>query len=395
MLHELQVHKVELEIQNKELRRTQEELEVSRSRYFDLYDQAPIGYLTLSGHGVIREANLTAASMLGVTRADLLHKMVTGFILAEDQDHFYLCRKQFRATSEPQTIEVRMVRADNSCFWANLQVSLPVNGETLITLIDISTRREAEEKINQLNNELERRVVERTAELERIIRELDEFCYALSHEFRAPLARLEGFGAMLLEAMGDQGDTLILHCASRIVAASERLRTVIDSLLVMNRLSLATLHPQILHLSDMATHIVSEILKSIGDRTVTTIIAPDVTARGDCCMMEICLKHLLSNALKYTSSTVDAVVEFGQTTIDGKTVYFVRDNGVGFDMNYTKNIFKPFCKLHHENEFEGVGIGLATVHRIIEKHNGRIWAEGEPGKGATFFFTLGVTGEGR
>ncbi len=257
---------------------------------------------------------------------------------------------------------------------------------------DVTDRKSAENEIIKLNKELEKRVTERTAELERLNKELEGFCYAISHEFRAPIARLEGFGSMILEIAGKSGEEPIIHAARRIVAASTRLRTVIDSLLTLNRLSRADIHMQKLNLSEMAMQIVAELFDNIGQSSKCISIAPGILATGDRYMLEICLSNLLMNAVKYSSKIPDPLVEFGEKEIGGNSVYFVKDNGVGFDMEYADGIFQPFCRLHAEQEFEGTGIGLATVFRIIEKHNGRIWAEAIPGQGATFYFTLPVTG---
>jgi light-regulated signal transduction histidine kinase (bacteriophytochrome) len=243
-------------------------------------------------------------------------------------------------------------------------------------------------ELTRSHEELESRVKERTAELERINSELEAFCYAISHEFRAPIARLEGFGTMMLEIAGENGDEPIINCARRIVAASNRLRIVIDELLTLNRLSRSEIHRSKINLSDMAMQIITELMESIGNRTINVVIASGITANGDRNLLEICMRNLLDNAVKYSAKNAKALVEFGETIIDGEHVYFVKDNGVGFDMAHAKNIFQPFCRLHSEDEFEGTGIGLSTVHRIIEKHNGRIWIEANPGQGVTAYFTL-------
>lgn len=260
----------------------------------------------------------------------------------------------------------------------------------VVSHTNITDRKHLEETLRELNVGLESRVRERTVELERINRELEAFCYAISHEFRAPIARLEGYGSMLLEVMGEDGDDAEIHCARRIIVASNRLRTVIDGLLALNRLSRSDTASTSVNISEMFTHIAAELREEITDRTLNFIITPGIIAQGDSRMLEICMRNLLGNAVKYTSKNEDGSIEFGKLCKDGEDIYYIKDNGVGFAMGNAKNLYVPFCRLHTESEFEGTGIGLATVHRIIEKHNGRIWVDAEPGKGATFYFTLAL-----
>jgi PAS domain S-box-containing protein len=252
----------------------------------------------------------------------------------------------------------------------------------------IAERKQMENELHLLNSELEQRVAARTAELERMNSELESFCYSVSHEIRAPIARLAGFSSTIKEIADNPDRELLVYCAERIETASNRLRTVIDSLLTLNRLSRAEITLMPVNLSEIAARIMDELLEESSQRSIAVDITPDIVVQGDPDMLEICMRRLLENAVKYTEKTPRAVVEFGQTGTGTERVYFVRDNGAGFDMEGSKNLFVPFCRLHSVEEFEGIGIGLATVQRIIEKHGGKIWAEAAPDKGAVFFFTL-------
>lgn len=257
------------------------------------------------------------------------------------------------------------------------------------THTDITARKEMEAELHVLNDALERRVKERTAELERLNRELEGFCYSISHELRAPIARLEAFSRVIAECAVDGTPEQLVHLAEQIGVSSHRLRSVVDALLQMTRITRADLAEEPVNLSILSRQIMAELLENAGERSVTVSVAPDIVARGDRHMLGVCLQNLLGNAVKFTAKVTGATVEFGQIVQEGTNVYFVRDNGAGFDMTYADQLFEPFRRLHGDNEFDGNGIGLATVQRIIERHGGEIWSEAAPGKGATFYFTLG------
>jgi PAS domain S-box-containing protein len=389
LVHELQVHQIELEMQNAELRQARDEAETAREKYTELYDFAPVGYFTLDRDGIIRAVNLSGAGLLGVDRFRLLGRRFGQFVVATDRLAFTAFLQSVFTRRGKEECEVTILKEGTLPRIVQIEAMAAASEEEVFAAArDVTDHNRAEEQIKHLNEELERRVRERTVELEQRNRELEGFCHAISHEIRAPIARLEGFGTMLLEIAGESGDAQIVHCARRIGTASNRLRGVIDSLLTMNRVSRAEMHLQNLNLSDLAMQIVSELLKNCGKRSLHISIAPDVTATGDREMLEICMRNLLENAIKHSSKTPDASVEFGQRIIDGERVFFVKDNGIGFDAKFAANIFQPFSRMHNENEFEGMGIGLATVQLIIEKHKGGIWIEAKPGEGATFFFTL-------
>lgn len=253
----------------------------------------------------------------------------------------------------------------------------------------ITERKEMENALHLLTSKLEERVRLRTAELERLNKELEGFCYSISHELRAPLARLEGFSSLIREVVDEGDPSAVVHCADRIGVASIRLKTVIDSLLTLNRLSRSDVSVTSVDLSDMCRRIVEELRGTLGQRRIDFRIAEGMVVNGDSDMLETCMRNLISNAAKYTSRRSDAIVEVGTICLNNEDVYYIKDNGVGFDGKHASNLFVPFCRLHSESEFEGTGIGLATVHRIVEKHGGKIWADASPDRGATFYFTLG------
>lgn len=260
------------------------------------------------------------------------------------------------------------------------------------TIMDITDRKLAQEEIRRLNASLEALVAERTEELVRSNRDLASFCYAISHELRAPVARLRGLSQALLEEMAEN-PAAAGHCAERIMVASGQLQRVIDSVLQLSRLSQSSFTPYPLNMSAMAAEIATAMIREHPERQVELIIAEGITASGDPALVRLCLENLLGNAMKYTLRQPIARIEFGRDAASG--AMFVRDNGIGFNMAHAEKLFEPFTRLHQEEEFAGSGIGLATVQRIIERHCGEIRAEAAPGTGATFFFTLAPLQRGK
>jgi signal transduction histidine kinase len=242
--------------------------------------------------------------------------------------------------------------------------------------------------LTETNEELESRVAQRTRELEVSNQELEAFSYSVSHDLRAPLRTIDGFSLALEEDLGEKLDAQGKDYVLRVRNGVQRMGTLIDSLLQLSRVTRSDVQRERMDLSQLATLVFREIQAGDPEREVNWIAQPGVMAEADPRLMRIAFENLIGNAFKFTARTPDATVTFGSGPQDGKTVYFLRDDGAGFDMTYVDRLFTAFQRLHGEREFKGSGIGLATVSRIIRRHHGSIWAEGEPGKGATFFFTL-------
>lgn len=253
---------------------------------------------------------------------------------------------------------------------------------------DIVARRQAEDEVKRLNAKLEQRVRQRTAELEAANDELASFCYSVSHDLRAPLRRIEGFRRMLNEELGGDQSTQANHYLSRIQVGTQEMADMIDSFLQLSRTTQGELAVRRVNLSEHVAHIVQKLRDRDPDRQVELVLENDVYADVDHRFFTMLLENLLDNAWKYTSQTDAARITFGQKQQQGKTVYFISDNGAGFNMKYADRLFAPFTRLHKSSDFDGIGIGLATVQRIINRHGGRIWAEASPGDGAAFYFSL-------
>lgn len=384
---EFELQLVQLEEQNLELRRAQSEAEAREALYHNLYHFAPVGYLTIDKRGRILEGNEVAARLLGYEKANLTDIPLFCFLAVESMLTFIHFAKSIFLSRSQHRCEVRLIPGVGAQ-WILLEgilspVAPMAPGTYLVAVIDITERKEAEAKIVRLNETLS----EQATKLEEANRELEAFNYTVAHDLRQPL-NLTFMSCQAIKAhCGDRFDAeglAYLHSAMR---GGERMSELIETLLRFSLVGRVELQREQVDLSEISRLVAVALKATEPARRAIFDIDHGMRVNGDAGLLRVVLENLFGNAWKFTESRKKTLIAFGLVEQGGKSVYFVRDNGTGFDMAEAREIFSPFAKLSPKRQ-KGFGIGLATVERIIVRHGGRIWAEGEPGKGATFYFTL-------
>ena len=516
LLHDLQVHQEELEAQNQSLRQARQLLEESRSRYAELYDLAPLGYVTLDGEGLIREINLTGAAMLGLERSRLIGLPLSRLVVAGDRPLFRRHLRSSQSKADLGTIELHLVRSDHSSLYVELhsvpfvdaesktrgcltaitdiserkrmeqaaheseiifraifngagvgmaltdtqgllrqtnpalqemlgytgrelcamtfeQITCPEDlpadlalyaelvagtresyqiekryrskdghvwwgrltasvvrdrrGEPLygIKLVeDITAAKQAAAEIDRLHQGLE----QRATELAEANQELDSFSYSVSHDLRTPLASIDQLARMVLQHYAAQIPADVQRYLNLIDENALAMSRLIDDLLAFSRMSRQPLHKQAVATADLVRQVLANLASAEFNHPVELVVGDLPPCHADSALLTQVWVNLLSNAFKFTSKGAAARIEIGSSREENETVYFVKDNGAGFDMDQADRLFRVFQRLHAEEDYAGTGVGLAIVDRIVRRHGGRVWAEAKVDKGATFYFVV-------
>ncbi len=371
--------------------RTSEKLLESESRYRHILDSMMEGYQILGFDYRYLYANDAAAEHGCRAKEDLLGQTMMEMYPGIETTPLFETLRRCMEERVAEVMENEFSYPDGSSAWFSLTMQ-PVEQGVAVLSLDITKRKQAERDLRALNVELVRRVEERTAQLQAANEELEAFAYSVSHDLRGPLRGMDGFSQALLEDYADQLDERGKDYLKRVRRAAERMGLLIEDLLKLSRVTRQEMKQETVNLSILAHGIVTTLEAEDPDRKIKFAIQDDLVTKGDLSLIRLALENLLHNAWKFTSREAQATIEVGEMQSDEEAVYFVRDNGVGFDMAYVGKLFGAFQRLHATKEFPGTGIGLATVQRIIHRHGGRIWAEGDVDRGATFFFTMGQRG---
>jgi PAS domain S-box-containing protein len=369
-----------------------EALQITEARFRTLYESNPVMIFILDAEGTVVSTNPASTVHLGYSSDELEGQPVLK-IFHED-DRVAVTEQLKSCLQNPDRVfrwQLRKIHKEGGLLWVEevAHAVYDLNGalEVLVACQDITERKLAHEKIERLNTDL----TARAAKLEEANRELEAFSYTVAHDLRKPLTVVNGYCRMATELCAERLDEKCRGYLQEAYDGTWRMNRLIDALLLFSSSGRTELRLEKIDLSAMAEEVAAELAKAEPERKVDFRIAAGLMVEGDASLLRVVMANLLGNAWKFTEEREEAAIDFGMTTTGDGTTYFVRDNGIGFDPAEACDLFIPFRRLASSRQIGGLGIGLATVARIIDRHGGRVWAEGEPGKGATFRFTLGNT----
>jgi PAS domain S-box-containing protein len=367
------------------------QLEPSQALFQGMLESAPDGMVITDAGGRILLVNTQTEQLSGYMRHELIGQLVEVLVPERYGEIHIQHRSEYMATPRTRSmgvgLDLYLRRKDGSELPVEISLSPIQTPEQILvfaSIRDVTTRKQSEAKIKRLNDELQHHV----EQLLEANREMESFSYSVSHDLRAPLRSMDGFSKVLMERYADQMDERGRNYLSRVRAAAQKMGRLIDDMLSLSRIGRTQMRWDQVDLSEMATAIVEELRQREPERQVVVTITPNMKVSGDPALLQIVFTNLIGNAWKFTGKREEAHIDVGLKEERGERIYFVRDNGAGFDMAFVDKLFTSFQRLHTEEDYSGTGIGLAIVKRIILRHEGRIWAEGAVDQGATFYFTL-------
>ena len=369
-------------------------LRLSQLRFQQTFQSAATGMAITNLNGQFIEVNRAYSDLTGYTSVELYGLDVYALTTPEGNEDLKLKMSLLISGEADSFVYERiMLRKSSERIWIRVSASLLRDADgsphAIIRIAEnINKEKQAQEIIQRLNETLEERVHERTLELDAANKELETFSYSISHDLRSPLNTVNGFSQLLVKSNSANLDEKGKHYLERIRLGTEKMGALIDSLLLLSKITRDPLEVAEVDLSKIARRVWQEIRESNPARKAELSLQDHLIATADPAMMLIVMQNLIANAWKYSGKRDSTHIEIGsKLLVSGQFAFFVKDNGDGFDMAYSDKLFQPFQRLHAPSEFEGTGIGLANVKRVIERHGGRIWANAEPGRGATFYFT--------